>query len=107
MPLIFANNEALDRQAGLLAHPKRLVRDASHQLRTPLAVLKVLVLVLVQVLVQVRGLDANARLPLSPPSASQSAPQSAPQTAVRTALHTAVTAVRATGEHAVVDNPQP
>ncbi|MBL8348678.1 MAG: sensor histidine kinase [Burkholderiaceae bacterium] len=39
-PLIAATNDALDRQARLLAHQKRFVRDASHQLRTPLAVLK-------------------------------------------------------------------
>ena len=41
MPLIAATNDALDRQARLLANQKRFVRDASHQLRTPLAVLKV------------------------------------------------------------------
>lgn len=39
-PLVAAINEAWDRQAGLLAHQKRFVRDTSHQLRTPLAVLK-------------------------------------------------------------------
>ncbi len=40
MPLINATNDALGRQARLLAHQQRFVRDASHQLRTPLAVLK-------------------------------------------------------------------
>jgi two-component system sensor histidine kinase TctE len=40
MPLIAATNAAMQRQAGLLAQQKRFVRDASHQLRTPLAVLK-------------------------------------------------------------------
>ncbi len=40
-PLIAATNSALQRQARLLAHQQRFVRDASHQLRTPLAVLKV------------------------------------------------------------------
>ncbi|MBB3292411.1 two-component system sensor histidine kinase TctE [Mitsuaria sp. BK045] len=39
-PLVAAINEAWHRQAGLLAHQKRFVRDTSHQLRTPLAVLK-------------------------------------------------------------------
>ncbi|MCH7342187.1 sensor histidine kinase [Pelomonas sp. CA6] len=39
-PLIAAINEAWNRQAGLLSHQKRFVRDCSHQLRTPLAVLK-------------------------------------------------------------------
>ena len=58
-------------------------------------------------LATVPALDAKARLPLSP--------QAQPQSAVRTALHTAVTAVtavaavaamRATGQHAVVDNSE-
>jgi two-component system sensor histidine kinase TctE len=39
-PLVVAINEAWHRQAGLFAHQKRFVRDTSHQLRTPLAVLK-------------------------------------------------------------------
>jgi two-component system sensor histidine kinase TctE len=41
MPLVSATNSALQRQARLLAHQQRFLRDASHQLRTPLAVLKV------------------------------------------------------------------
>jgi len=40
-PLLDATNQHMARLAHLLAHQKRFVRDASHQLRTPLAVLKV------------------------------------------------------------------
>lgn len=40
-PLIEATNAVMQRLSHLLAHQKRFVRDASHQLRTPLAVLKV------------------------------------------------------------------
>lgn len=39
-PLIDATNQVMARLAHLLEHQKRFVRDASHQLRTPLAVLK-------------------------------------------------------------------
>jgi len=39
-PVIDATNALLARTARLLEHQKRFVRDASHQLRTPLAVLK-------------------------------------------------------------------
>jgi two-component system sensor histidine kinase TctE len=39
-PLIEATNHAMQRLSQLLEHQKRFVRDASHQLRTPLAVLK-------------------------------------------------------------------
>jgi two-component system sensor histidine kinase TctE len=41
IPLIDATNHLMSRLQHLLAHQKRFVRDASHQLRTPLAVLKV------------------------------------------------------------------
>ena len=41
MPLVDATNAVMARLEGLLAHQKRFVRDAAHQLRTPLAVLKV------------------------------------------------------------------
>ena len=39
-PVVDATNAVMARLAHLLAHQKRFVRDASHQLRTPLAVLK-------------------------------------------------------------------
>ena len=39
-PMIDATNALMARLAHLLEHQKRFVRDASHQLRTPLAVLK-------------------------------------------------------------------
>jgi two-component system sensor histidine kinase TctE len=39
-PVLEATNAVMARLAHLLAHQKRFVRDASHQLRTPLAVLK-------------------------------------------------------------------
>lgn len=39
-PLVDATNEVMARLAHLLDHQKRFVRDTSHQLRTPLAVLK-------------------------------------------------------------------
>jgi two-component system sensor histidine kinase TctE len=39
-PVMDATNAMLARTAALLDHQKRFVRDASHQLRTPLAVLK-------------------------------------------------------------------
>ncbi len=39
-PLLAATNQVMDRLQHLLNHQKRFVRDASHQLRTPLAVLK-------------------------------------------------------------------
>ena len=40
LPLIDATNQHMQRLSHLLAHQKRFVRDTSHQLRTPLAVLK-------------------------------------------------------------------
>jgi two-component system sensor histidine kinase TctE len=39
-PLLDATNQHMQRLADLLDHQKRFVRDTSHQLRTPLAVLK-------------------------------------------------------------------
>jgi two-component system sensor histidine kinase TctE len=54
VPLVEATNTTMARLAHLLAHQKRFVRDASHQLRTPLAVLKV------QVQSALRG-DVEAR----------------------------------------------
>lgn len=39
-PIIEATNEVMSRLDHLLQHQKRFVRDTSHQLRTPLAVLK-------------------------------------------------------------------
>jgi two-component system sensor histidine kinase TctE len=41
VPLIEATNHQMSRLQHLLSHQKRFVRDAAHQLRTPLAVLKV------------------------------------------------------------------
>lgn len=40
LPVVEATNAVMARLAQLLEHQKRFVRDASHQLRTPLAVLK-------------------------------------------------------------------
>jgi two-component system, OmpR family, sensor histidine kinase TctE len=41
IPLLEANNQLMARLDHLLQHQKRFVRDAAHQLRTPLAVLKI------------------------------------------------------------------
>ncbi|MDO9406465.1 MAG: sensor histidine kinase N-terminal domain-containing protein [Polaromonas sp.] len=41
LPLVDATNDVMHRLQHLLDHQKRFVRDAAHQLRTPLAVLKV------------------------------------------------------------------
>ncbi|MFM1908425.1 MAG: hypothetical protein RLZZ591_2102, partial [Pseudomonadota bacterium] len=41
LPLVEATNATMARLADLLAHQQRFIRDASHQLRTPLAVLKI------------------------------------------------------------------
>jgi two-component system sensor histidine kinase TctE len=41
LPLVEATNQVMRRIENLLSNQKRFVRDASHQLRTPLAVLKV------------------------------------------------------------------
>ncbi|MGH8035819.1 MAG: sensor histidine kinase N-terminal domain-containing protein, partial [Lysobacterales bacterium] len=54
LPLVEATNEVMGRLQHLLDHQKRFVRDAAHQLRTPLAVLKV------QVQSALRG-DMDAR----------------------------------------------
>lgn len=40
LPLVDATNQVMTRLSHLLDHQKRFVRDAAHQLRTPLAVLK-------------------------------------------------------------------
>ena len=40
LPLVDATNQVMTRLQHLLDHQKRFVRDAAHQLRTPLAVLK-------------------------------------------------------------------
>lgn len=54
VPLVEATNSIMTRLQHLLDHQKRFVRDASHQLRTPLAVLKI------QVQSALRG-DVDAR----------------------------------------------
>jgi two-component system, OmpR family, sensor histidine kinase TctE len=41
LPLVEATNDVMGRLQHLLDHQKRFVRDAAHQLRTPLAVLKI------------------------------------------------------------------
>jgi two-component system, OmpR family, sensor histidine kinase TctE len=57
LPLVDATNAVMARLAHLLDNQKRFVRDAAHQLRTPLAVLKV------QVQSALRGdIDANSAL---------------------------------------------
>jgi two-component system, OmpR family, sensor histidine kinase TctE len=58
LPLVDATNAVMARLADLLENQKRFVRDAAHQLRTPLAVLKV------QVQSALRG-DQDAREALS------------------------------------------
>lgn len=58
VPLVEATNATMARLSHLLAHQKRFVRDASHQLRTPLAVLKI------QVQSALRG-DVEVRQALS------------------------------------------
>jgi len=57
LPLIDATNQVMQRLQSLTEHQKRFVRDASHQLRTPLAVLKT------QVQSALRG-DVDPRLAL-------------------------------------------
>jgi len=58
LPLVEATNQVMRRLENLLSNQKRFVRDAAHQLRTPLAVLKV------QVQSALRG-DMDAREALS------------------------------------------
>ena len=64
VPLIEATNNLMSRLQHLLEHQKRFVRDASHQLRTPLAVLKA------QVQSALRG-DMSNRARRSPRSATR------------------------------------